>query len=354
MKRLLTFAALSIGLALAGCDSSTGAGAVAAPSTPGGTSTPTPTASHTELVGKWASVGLYDVDFAVILGADQKFSSDMEMIGMLVEGSRYTGNWSVTGDSLVLAQTGESSNRNNGPWSYSSSSATVKTAYTLKNDTLRMTYKGSPVVMVHKSKTALPVFDTVAAPTFSVAGGTYKSVQNVAIASATSESSIYYTLDGSVPTTASKLYSEPIQLSASATLKAIAVHGGLVTSPAASVNYVIQLPPTLADSLVGTWTYDTSVGKVTMTLGKDGSYSYVASPYVYDVDLMGTDMQGNWSIAGHALKTSILAVQTSSDGKTWAKEAKPSEYNDSQPVAVTATTLTLVFNDGQMIFKRTK
>jgi len=275
-------------------------------------------------------------------------------MSMFVQGSRANGTWSVSGDSLVLMQTGESSNRDNGAWSFTGRTDTSKYQYALKNDTLRMTYKGSLVAMVHTSKTATPVFDTAAAPTFSVAGGTYTSVQNVSIVSATSGSSFYYTVDGSIPTTASKLYSGPIQLSASATLKAIAVHGGLVTSPAASVSYVIQLPPTLADSLVGTWSYDTSVGKVTMTLGKEGSYSYVGIPYVYSNDIVGTDIQGSWSLAGHALKTAILSVQTSSDGKTWTKDAKPSDYDGLQSFIVTANTLTLMFDDGQMVFTRTK
>lgn len=67
------------------------------------------------------------------------------------------------------------------------------------------------------------------------------------------------------------------------------------------------------------------------------------------------DIQGSWSLAGHALKTAILSVQTSSDGKTWTKVANPSDYNDSQLVMVTANTLTLkLFDDSQMIFTRTK
>ena len=357
MRKLSLLAALSLSLALAACDSSNNAvTSVPEGTTPSSTSGGgTPTTTHTELVGKWTAVGLYGVDFTIVLGSQKTFSTDYEMNSMFVQGSRANGTWNVSGDSLVLMQSGESSNRDNGAWSFTGRTDTSKYQYTLKNDTLRMTYKGSLVAMVRTSKTAIPVFDTAAAPTFSVAGGTYTSVQNVSIVSATSGCSFYYTVDGSIPTTASKLYSGPIQLSASATLKAIAVHGGLVTSPASSVSYVIQLPPTLADSLVGTWSYDTSVGKVTMTLGKEGSYTFVTSPYVYSNDIVGMDIQGSWSLAGHALKTAILSVQTSSDGKTWTKVVNPSDYNDSQLVMVTANTLTLkLFDDSQMIFTRTK
>lgn len=54
-------------------------------------------------------------------------------------------------------------------------------------------------------------------------------------------SAIYYTLDGSTPTTESPLYHEPIQISSSCTLKAIAVHPQKLDSWVVEENYTLPI-----------------------------------------------------------------------------------------------------------------
>ena len=78
-----------------------------------------------------------------------------------------------------------------------------------------------------------------AAPTFSPAGGSYSTAQSVTLLTATTGASIYYTTDGSTPTTASTLYSAPVQVAASVTLKAIAAGAGHTASPVATAAYII-------------------------------------------------------------------------------------------------------------------
>ena len=68
-----------------------------------------------------------------------------------------------------------------------------------------------------------------ATPTFSPAAGTYASSQTVTISDSTSGSTIYYTTNGTTPTTASSTYSSAITVSANETLEAIATASGYTT-----------------------------------------------------------------------------------------------------------------------------
>jgi len=85
-----------------------------------------------------------------------------------------------------------------------------------------------------------------ATPTFSVAGGTYATNQSVAINDATSGATIYYTTDGTTPTTGSAVYGGPIPVNSSETIEAIATASGYSTSAVATATYTIPQSFTLA------------------------------------------------------------------------------------------------------------
>ncbi|HET7106202.1 MAG TPA: chitobiase/beta-hexosaminidase C-terminal domain-containing protein, partial [Candidatus Acidoferrum sp.] len=80
----------------------------------------------------------------------------------------------------------------------------------------------------------------VATPIFNPAPGTYTSSQSVTITDTTPNSTIYYTLDGTTPTTSSSLYSGAVFIGTSETLTAIAVAPGLVNSAPFSGLYTIN------------------------------------------------------------------------------------------------------------------
>lgn len=82
--------------------------------------------------------------------------------------------------------------------------------------------------------------DTVAIPSISPAGGSYTTAQNVTIACATSGATIRYTTDGSTPTASSTVYSGPINVTSSKTIKAIATAPGMNNSAVASATYTIN------------------------------------------------------------------------------------------------------------------
>lgn len=91
------------------------------------------------------------------------------------------------------------------------------------------------------SSTSSPTTVTLpAAPTASVAAGTYNSSQTVSLSDITAGVSIYYTLDGATPTATSKLYTAPITISSTTTLKAIAVDKSGNSSAALSIAYTIS------------------------------------------------------------------------------------------------------------------
>ena len=87
-----------------------------------------------------------------------------------------------------------------------------------------------------------PRTTTVSAPTFSPAAGTYASAQSVTLSTSTSGASIRYTTDGSTPTsTTGTVYSAPIAVSATTTIRAIAYLAGSTDSGVASGAYTITV-----------------------------------------------------------------------------------------------------------------
>ena len=77
----------------------------------------------------------------------------------------------------------------------------------------------------------------VATPTFNPGAGTYSSTQTVVLNSSTAGATIYYTTNGSTPTTSSTVYSGPISVSAKETIKAIAAKWGSTNSGVGSAAY---------------------------------------------------------------------------------------------------------------------
>ena len=82
--------------------------------------------------------------------------------------------------------------------------------------------------------------NVAALPSFNPAAGAYTGAQQVSIADATPGATIYYTTNGTTPTTSSTKYTVPIAISANTTLKALAVAPGYLHSSVATASYTIQ------------------------------------------------------------------------------------------------------------------
>jgi len=98
----------------------------------------------------------------------------------------------------------------------------------------------TPTPTATPTPTPTPGQTIVATPVISPNGGTYTGSVTITLSSATPGSTIYYTLNGTNPTSASKLYQGPFVLAKSATLKAKALKSGFTNSAIASAKFTIK------------------------------------------------------------------------------------------------------------------
>ncbi|WP_305768164.1 chitobiase/beta-hexosaminidase C-terminal domain-containing protein [Candidatus Epulonipiscium viviparus] len=78
-------------------------------------------------------------------------------------------------------------------------------------------------------------------PKVSIAAGEYTTAQSIELSTATADAQIYYTTDGTTPTTSSKKYTGPITVSTTTMLKAIATKSGMEASSVMTAEYVISI-----------------------------------------------------------------------------------------------------------------
>src|SRR6185503_20267994 len=81
---------------------------------------------------------------------------------------------------------------------------------------------------------------TVATPVLSPAGGTFTGPVTVTLTDSTPGATIHYTTDGSTPTGSSTVYTGPITVNQTTTIRAMATASGMTNSAVASATYTIQ------------------------------------------------------------------------------------------------------------------
>jgi predicted cupin superfamily sugar epimerase len=122
------------------------------------------------------------------------------------------------------------------------STLTVSTGSATAAGTSTLTVSGSSGSLGHSASVMLVVNTLTPAPNpaFSPAGGSYSLPQSVTITASAAGATIYYTTNGSTPTTSSTQYTGAISVSATTTVKAIATATGFSTSAVASATYTIS------------------------------------------------------------------------------------------------------------------
>ena len=123
---------------------------------------------------------------------------------------------------------------------------------------------------------------TTAQPTFSLATASYNGAQAAIISASTASSAIYYTADGSTPTTSSTLYTGPVTVNSSLTLKAIAVASNTssaVSSISATINpFAIATNSPTFSPVPGTYTGTQSVTLTSSSSGSNICYVLASTP----------------------------------------------------------------------------
>ena len=204
---------------------------------------------------------------------------------------------------------------------YGGDGFTAMDGMTVSEDTKTVTWTGNAnevsfVASAHQvraTKITVTIDDgtiTLDAPTFSPAGGTYYEAQTVEI-SGPADATIYYTIDGNDPTTASTVYSAPIAVNQTTTIKAIASNGEL-TSSVASATYTIASMPSVDNIAAYAALNDNTVAmfnnpvNVTFANGKN-VYVRDATGYmcIFGDEVVGKYNHGDVIPAGFAGKKTI-------------------------------------------------
>jgi len=116
-----------------------------------------------------------------------------------------------------------------------------------------------------------------APPAPSLAQGNYTAAQTVTLTDSMPNATIYFTTNGTIPDTGSTIYVDPIAVTSSETINAIAVVPGYADSVIAAATYTITLPPAATPVLsLAAGTY-TSAQTVTISDATPGATVYYST-----------------------------------------------------------------------------
>ena len=202
----------------------------------------------------------------------------------------------------------------------------------------------------------------VVKPMADPAGGDVVSEQEITITSTTPNATIYYTLDGTTPTSSStsySSYSKP-KITSSCTLKAIAIRYGMVDSEVLSVSYTVIAAPSFSPvtstaSIFENGIYSVAYGNNRFVAGGNGKIAYSSNGTTW-ADSSGNS---NFIVNGITYGTQFVAVgygydgiiNYSSDGTSWNNVTDTTfGESDFEDVAYGGGRYVAVGEDGKMAY----
>lgn len=147
--------------------------------------------------------------------------------------------------------------------------------------------------------------DQVATPVFNPKGGAVTKGKTVEITTDTEEATIYYTTDGTEPTTGSKVYSEPIAIENDVTIKAMAAKEDMKNSYVSEASFTV---------------IDLTATEVTFNFTDPSSLT--TDP---DINYQG-DNTGNYSLNGVTLSESVIQMVVTCPSGTTASSTPQLYY----------------------------
>ena len=231
-----------------------------------------------------------------------------------------TGNVAFSIDEAVVAAVPLSAS---GKATYTTSGLAAGAHYVLAS------YTGSSSLAA--SADGLNEFVIPLTPVITPAGGTYESQQVVTIASPTKSGVVYYTLDGSQPSRFSTMYSKPITVDYSKTVKAVAVAESDANSVTATSDYtIVNSPWVLAAPATAIGSTNGTLTAFVNSLGLTGTYSFqygtsgsalTSSTVSSALSASTTRVQASARLTGLKAKTAYYyrVLVTTAAGATWGK-----------------------------------
>jgi len=224
---------------------------------------------------------------AIAVGSGGVGTSTVATAVYTIAGTAATPTFSPGGGTYTSAQTVTISDATSGTTIHYTTNGTTPTAtspvYTApiavtSTETIQALAVGSAVGNSAVGTAVYTIAGPAATPTFSPVGGNYTSAQSVTISDATAGTTIYYTTNGTTPTTTSTVYSGPIPVTSTETIQAIAAGSTVGNSAVATAVYTIAAPAatpafspaggtyssaqtvTISDATAGTTIYYTTNG----------------------------------------------------------------------------------------------
>lgn len=176
----------------------------------------------------------------------------------------------------------------------------------------------------------------LATPVISPAGGSFANSTVVSISESTPNSTIYYTLDGTVPTTNSPIYTGPFTLNNSASVQAIAAQLGTPNSAVATASFVDTSAVGTGTGLLGSyWT------NLTATAFTNASFSRAPT-------LQRTDptINFNWAATPPAPTIGLTNFVV-----RWTGTVQP-EYGETYTFSTYAAGGARLFINGQLLINQ--
>ena len=243
-------------------------------------------------------------------------------------------------------------------WNHPAAFAYMERYHTIAGDGSTFT---ADMYTTHKlGGTITPPPSVVADPVIAPSGGTFDSPQSVSISTTTPSAAIHYTLNGATPASSDALYSGPLTVTSTGTIKAIAYATGFNPSGVTTANLTFSVaPPTFSPDSGGfigsqTVTLSSTTSGATICFTTDGS-DPSASSTVYTNPIAVTTTTTIKAIAiksgipTSSISTGVYSIGAFVGSQTWTSvgfATQTSSFTYGYDMSATANNIDAVVGIG--------